>query len=173
MRFAKIATLGFVASIALACGGISIPSIPSFAPFPSNALPSGPTLPPGVLPSDSGTCAFMTSAELGAIMGGAATLTDTSNGDCTFTMSNFSSVSISVESDTDLQGAHILFGTTAQDITVGGLPAVSGVFIGQPAIYVQKGGSQLQVMGILTGSDEATMGKLVQVATLALSRWPG
>lgn len=106
-------------------------------------------------------------------MGATATLTDATDGDCTFTFSNFSSVNISAEYNTDLQSTRFLFGTTAKDITVGGLPAIQGVFIGQPAIYVQKSANQLQVLGILTGSDDATIAKLFQIATLAVSRWPG
>jgi hypothetical protein len=172
MRFAKVATLGFVAFIALACSGISIPSIPPIQSFPP-ILPSGGTLPPGVIPSASGTCALITPAEIGAAMGGTATLTDTSGGDCTFTFSNFSSVIITIESSTDLQSAKIIFGATAKDITVAGLPAIQGVFMGQPAVYVQKGARQLQVQGVLTGSDDATIAKLIQVATLAVSRLPG
>ena len=174
MRLAKAVLIGALASVALACSGaITIPSIPPIPSFPPNVFPSGATLPPGVLPSSSGTCAFISASEISAAMGATATLTDASNGDCTFTFSNFSSVNISPESNADLQTAKLLFGTSAKDITVGGLPAVSGVFIGQPAIYVQKGANQLQVLGILTGSDDATIAKLVQIATLAVSRWPG
>jgi hypothetical protein len=173
MRFAKVAALGFVAFIALACSGVSIPSIPPIPSFPPNVLPSGATLPPGVIPSASGTCALVTPQEIGAAMGGTATLTDTSDGECTYTFSNFSSVIVSVEASTDLQSSKIIFGATAKDITVAGLPAVQGVFIGQPAVYVQKGANQLQVQGILTGSDDATIAKLVQVATLAVARMPG
>ncbi len=173
MRLTKSVSLGMVALLVVACGGITIPSIPPIPSFPSFALPSGATLPPGVIPSTSGTCAFISPAEIGAAMGGTATLTDVGSDKCTFTFSNFSSVSITTESDTDLQTAHFLFGSSAKDITVGGLPAVTGVFMGQPAVYVQKGANQLQILGILTGSDDATIAKLVQVATLASSRWPG
>jgi hypothetical protein len=178
MRFAKVTLLGFVAVVALACTSVSIPTIP---PIPTGGLPSGFPFPSGLpfpsgvipIPSASGTCAFMTAQEVGQLWGSAATLTDTSNGDCSFTFSNFSTINISTESNTDLAGSRVLFGATAKDITVAGLPAISGVFIGQPAVYVQKGANQLQILGILTGSDDATVAKLVQVATLAVSRWPG
>jgi hypothetical protein len=80
---------------------------------------------------------------------------------------------LSVENGTDLSGARVILGNTAKDITVGGLPGISGTFIGQAALYVQKGANQLQLLGILTGTDDATMAKLIQVATLAVSRWPG
>ena len=75
MRFAKVATLGFVSLMLLACGGISIPSIPPIPSFPPIVLPSGGTLPPGVIPSASGTCGFMTSEEISSLWGGPATLT--------------------------------------------------------------------------------------------------
>jgi hypothetical protein len=113
----------------------------------------------------------MTPAEVRSIWGSPATLSSTDNGDCDFTFGNFSTISISVESDNDLSGAKIILGNTAKDITVGGLPGVSGTFIGQAALYVQKGASQLQLLGILTGTDDATMAKLVQVANLAVTRW--
>jgi hypothetical protein len=175
MRLAKAVVIGALASVALACtGGITIPSIPAIPSFPPIVFPSGEgTLPPGVLPSTSDTCAFMSPEEISTAMGATATLTDVSDGDCTFTFSNFSSVNISTEAGTDLQAAHFLFGATAKDTTIAGLPAVTGVFIGQPAVYVQKGANQLQVLGILTGSDDATIAKLVQIATVAVSRWPG
>ena len=173
MRVAKAASLGIVAILAIACGGLTIPSIPPIPSFsiPSFGLPSGGTLPPGVIPSASGTCVFMTAAEVSSIWGSPATLTSADNGDCDFTFGNFSTISISVESDNDLSGARIILGNTAKDITVGGLPGVSGTFIGQAALYVQKGASQLQLLGILTGTDDATMAKLVQVANLAVTRW--
>jgi hypothetical protein len=175
MHFAKVASLGIVAALAIACGGITIPTIPAIPSFniPSFGLPSGGTLPPGVIPSASGTCAFMTAAEVSSIWGSPATLTSTDNGDCDFTFGNFSTISLSVENGTDLSGVKVILGNTAKDITIGGLPGVSGSFIGQAAVYVQKGANQLQLLGILTGSDDATIAKLVQVATLAVSRWPG
>jgi hypothetical protein len=173
MRFAKVASLGIAAVLAVACGGLTIPSIPAIPsfPIPSFGLPSGQTLPPGVIPSASGTCVFMTAAEVSSIWGSPATLTSTDNGDCDFTFGNFSTISISVENSTDLSGARIIFGNTAKDITVGGLPGISGAIFGQAAMYIQKGANQLQLLGILTGTDDATMAKLVQVATLAVSRW--
>jgi len=173
MRLIKGVLIGALASLALACtGGITLPSgIPTIPPFQS-IPPINGTLPPGVIPSASGTCTLMTASEASTIMGSTATLTDTTDGDCTFTFSNFSSVNISVETEVDLQTAHILLGDTGTDITVAGLPAVSGVFVGQPVVYVQKGTNQLQILGILTGSDDATIAKLIQVATLAVSRMP-
>ena len=173
MRLTRAMALGALASLALACtGGITLPSsVPTFPPID---VPSGfGTRPPGVLPSARGSCGFVSAAEVGSFMGSTATLTDTTDGDCNFTMSNFSTVNISVESGSDLQTSHMLLGETAKDITIGGLPAVSGVFIGQPVVHIQKGANQLQILGILTGNDDATIAKLVQVATLAVGRWPG
>jgi hypothetical protein len=142
----------------------SIPSfsIPSFS-IPSFSLPSG-------LPT-TGDCALVTPAEVGSIMGSAPITTENDEGDCTFTFSNFSTVSVSIETGSDLSTSRFLFGETAKDVTVAGLPGLSGSFIGQPAVHVQRGADQLQVMGILTGTDDATVAKLVQIATTAVARW--
>ncbi len=155
-----------------ACGGVTVPNftippinIPSLPPFD---IPSGllPTTNPNAAP-----CPYITAAEVGAIMGSTPTITD-SNEPCTFTFSNFSVITVSTETGTDLNTSKILFGASAKDITVAGLPAATGVFIGQPAVHVQRGSDQMQVLGILTGSDDATIQKLVQIATTAVSRWP-
>lgn len=158
------------ALLVVGCGGIG--SLPNFTIPPINLQSLPPfTIPSGLLPTSSGVCTFITPAEMATIWGSEPTLTDTSDG-CTFTFSNFSTVNISTETNTTLESSKFLFGTTAKDLTIGGLPATSGAFIGQPAVHVQRGTDQLQVLGILTGSDEATIAKLVQVATLAVSRWP-
>jgi len=154
--------------LVVACGGVG----PGFT-LPPVSIPSIPpiNIPSGLLPTSSGACTLVTAAEVGGIMGTTPTLTDTSDG-CTFTMPNFSTINISVEPNSEISTSKILFGTTAKDTTVAGLAAVTGVFIGQPAVHVQRGSDQLQVLGILTGSDDATVAKLVQIATLAVSRWP-
>lgn len=174
MRFAKVATLGLVAFVALACGGITIPSIPPIPSFPPIILPSGETLPPGVIPSASGTCALVSSDEISSAMGSPATLTSADGGDCTFTFSNFATVVVSVESGSDLTGARFIMGNTAQDLQVAGLPAVSGQIFGLPAVYVQRGTQQLSVLGFLAGNDvAASTAKLVQIASIAVTRIPG
>ena len=153
-------SLAVVGILVVACGGVG----PGFTIPPIN-------IPSGLLPTGSGACTLVTVAEVGTIMGSAPTLTDTSDG-CTFTMSNFSTVNVSTEPGSDLQASRFLFGDTARDITIGNLPALTGVFVGQPAVHVQRGSEQMQVLGILTGSDDATIAKLVQIATIAVSRWP-
>ena len=183
MRFAKSATLGFVALMVLACGGPSIPSIPPLPsfPFPSSGLPSGllPSglLPSGVLPSadaNSGTCLLISVAEMGSIMGGVPTVTGNSGDECTYTFSNLSTILVTIDSDTDLASSRFSLGQAAKDITVAGLPAVSGslIFLNQPAVHVQRGTDQLQVQGVLLANDDATIAKLVQIATIAVGRWP-
>jgi hypothetical protein len=177
MRLAQAVVIGAIASIAVACGGAvgipTIPPIPSLPSIPPIDLPSGlPTIPPGVIPSASGTCPYVTVEEVNAAFGSTATLTN-SDGDCTFTFSNFSTVVVSIEEGSDLSTSKMLLGDTAKDLNVGGFPAVSGVFIGQPLVHVQKGANQMQVLGVLTGSDDATIAKLVQIATIAVGRWPG
>lgn len=168
------ATLSLLAAALLVVGcasigpGFTIPPItfPSFPPF---------VLPSGLLPSGGVTgapCTLVTAEEVGSIMGSAVTLADTTGGDCSFTFSNISTISVSIETNSDLSTSRILFGATAKDVIVAGLPGVTGVFFGQPAVHVQHGADQLQVLGILTGSDDATIAKLVQIATVAVSRWP-
>lgn len=153
--------------------GITIPSIPPIVipSFPPIVLPSGIVIPSSADPN-SGICLLVTPAEVSAIMGAQATVTDNSGDGCTYTLPNFSTVVLSTSTDSDLTGPKFLLGNTAKDITVGNYPAVSGVFIGQPAVFVQRGpGQQLEVLGILTGSDDATVAKIVQVAQTAAGRW--
>jgi hypothetical protein len=153
--------------------GFTVPpiNIPSFS-IPSFSIPS---FPPIVLPSGlptSGDCPLLTAAEIGTIMGSAPISTESTDG-CTFTFSNLSTVNVSIESGSDLNASKTVFGASARDLTVAGLPAVSGTlpFINQPALHVQRGADQLQVFGFLLPADDATIAKLVQIATIAVGRW--
>jgi hypothetical protein len=155
---------------------INLPSIPAIAipTFPPITLPSGIELPPGLLPSadaNSGVCLLVSPGEISNVMGSQATVTDNSDGSCTYTFANFSAVVVSTESG-DLSGLKFVLGNTAKDISVAGSPGITGVLIGQPVVYVQKGSGYLQVLGVLTGSDDATIAKLVQLATIAVGRMP-
>jgi hypothetical protein len=157
---------------------INIPSfsLPSFA-IPSFQLPPGFTLPPVTLPSGlstGGECPFISAAEVTTIMGSAPISSNTNDGTCQFTFQNFSGVNVSIESGSDLTTSRFLFGDSAKDQTVAGLPALSGTVIiaGQPAVHVQRGADQLQVLGILTGTDDAAFAKLHQVAAIAVSHGP-
>jgi len=149
---------------------INLPSIPVIGlPGSSNGIQiPGVSIPPGEVP-----CTLVTAAEIGQIWGTTSVSDQSDNAtDCTFLLTLTSGVSVQSTSDTDLSGTSILFGNTAQQSTIGGFPAVSGVVFGQPAVYVQKPSGQLQVLGVLTGSDPATITKLQQVATIAVARMP-
>lgn len=175
MRFAKIATLGLVAFVALACGGITIPSIP---PIPS--FPVIPTFPPGVIPTlapgssvdpAGGMCRLLTAAEVGSVMGSTVTITDGTGDSCTYTSSStFATINVRTETG-DLTAARFLLGDTAKDITVGSFTGLSGTFVGSPLVYVQRGNDQLVLQGVLVGADDAAVAKVVQLATVAASRW--
>jgi hypothetical protein len=171
----RLLSLFAVGLLAAACGGIGAPgftippiNIPSLPPF---ELPSGGINIPGQSVDPNAFCRVISPAEMGAIMGATPSIQEGTVESCTYLFPNFSTVVVSTSSGEDLQTSKFLFGNTAKDLTVGGLPAVSGSFIGQPAVHVQRGTDQLQVLGILTGSDEATINKMAQIAELAVSRW--
>jgi hypothetical protein len=171
----RLLSLFAVGLMVAACGGIGAPgftippiNIPSLPPF---QLPSGGINIPGTSVDPSAFCRVITPAEVGTIMGATPSITEGTVESCTYTFPNFSTIVVSTSANQDLQTSKFLFGNSAKDITVNGLPAVSGSFIGQPAVHVQRGTDQLQVLGILTGADEATINKLVQIATIAGSRW--
>ena len=154
---------------------IGIPGLGGLPSIPPGLIPSGLVIPPGLLPSvdaNSGVCLLASTAEVSSIFGSQATVTSNDSDSCTYTFSNFSTVVITVQSG-DMAGAQILLGTTLKQITVGSDQAVTGVFIGQPMVLVQRGGNQIQVLGVLTGSDDGTIAKIVQVAQLVDSRWQG
>jgi hypothetical protein len=154
---------------------INIPSI-SLPSIPPIVLPSGfPSIPPIVLPSGlstGGECPYITAAEVTAVMGSTLLSSETSGESCQFTFQSFSGVNVSVATSSDLTVSRMVFGDTAKDTTVAGLPALTGSILGQPAVHVQRGADQLQVLGVLTGTDDATVAKLVQIATTAVGRWP-
>ena len=114
----------------------------------------------------------MTVAEVSQIFGTQASDQSDSPTNCTFQTTLTSAITVQLASDTDLTSTNVLLGNTAKTLTVGGYPAVAGSFIGQALLYVQKPTGQLQVLGILTGTDAATMGKLQQIATIAVGRMP-
>lgn len=166
----RLLSLFAVGLLAVACGGIGAPgftippiNIPSLPPF---ELPSGIT-------GGNGTCHFVTSAEIASIMGTAPQVVNEEDGDCTFVLSNLGTIGISAQANSDLASTKSSLGATARDITVGDLQGVAGTlpFINQPVVYVQRGDQQLQIVGVLLPADEATINKLVQIATVAVPRW--
>jgi hypothetical protein len=106
-------------------------------------------------------------------MGSTPSVTNGDSESCGYTFPNVQTIAITLNSDSDLASTKTILGSTARDITVGSLPGVTGAipFLNQPVVYVQRGTDQLQVLGVLFPVDEATTAKLVQVATLAASRW--
>ena len=146
--------------------GITIPPIPSIPPIdiPSGILPEGDP--------NAASCQFVTPAEMSAIMGAQVSVTSSDASSCTYTLPSFAAIVVATTPDSDMTGVRFLFGDSARDLTVGGFPAVSGVAIGQPAVYVQKPNGQLSVLGVLTGSDQATIDRLVQIANTAIPRVP-
>lgn len=176
MRFAKVVAVGFVALVALACTSISIPSIPpivipsfSIPPIPSGLLPS--TVPGTSIDPGSGMCRLLTTAEVGAVMGSTVSITESTSDSCTYTAaSTFATINVRTETG-DLTAARFLLGDTAKPITVGSLSGLSGTFVGGPLVYLQRGNDQLVLQGILIGSDDASVAKVVQLATVAASRW--
>jgi len=149
---------------------ITLPSLPVIGlPGSSNGIDlPGFSIPPGDVP-----CSLMTAAEVGQIWG-SQSISDQSDSatNCTFLVTLTSGISVETTSDTDLSTSTTLFGNTAQASTIGGFPAVSGIIFGQPAVYVQKPSGQVQVLGILTGTDPTTITKLQQIAALAVTRMP-
>jgi len=69
----------------------------------------------------------------------------------------------------DVATARILL-SEPKDITIGAYPAVIGGFMGV-LLYIQRGGDQLVVQGVLVTNDEATQAKIIQIGTTAASRW--
>ncbi len=176
IAFRRVLVAGVaVLALAAACSSNSAPaasSVPGSTLAPVSSVP-GFTIAPGDLSSadpNGGVCALISAAEVGSIMGTTATVTDNQGDSCSFTLSTYASVSLTLSTD-NLDTGRILLGNSATDINVGGLPGVSGLFIGQPMVFVQKGDQQLQVLGILTGKDDATRAKIVQIATTAVGRW--
>lgn len=177
MRLAKFATLGLVAFIALACGGVSIPTIPSFN-IPSFSIPPIPTgLIPTPQPGESvdpaaGMCRLLSAAEVGTVMGSTVTITGSESDNCTYTAAQtFATLSVRTETG-DLSGARFLLGDTAQDVTIAGYQGLKGTFVGSPLLYLQRGGEQLVFQGVLFGSDAAAaLAKVEQLANVAAPRW--
>src|SRR5918995_1548485 len=116
---------------------IRVPTVPPIN-IPPISIPSIPpiNIPSGFIPGGSGTCALVTPQEIASIFGSAPSFTDDSGGNCTFTMANASTIVISIESGSDLETSRFVLGNSAQAVTVGGLPAVSGAIVGQPTVHV-------------------------------------
>jgi hypothetical protein len=176
--------------IAGACTSVTIPSIPpiNIPSIPPINLPSGgvtiPTFPPIINPSGginlpgvsippgTAACTLVTAAEVTSALGTSVTDTSDNPTDCSFITPNFVTISVQSTTDTDMQGIQFLLGQTAQQINVGGFPGLAGSVLGQPAVYVQKPASQLQVLSILGGSDTTILTKLQAIAAIAVTRMP-
>lgn len=171
MRLTRLATLGVVALAVLACGGVSVPTIPPIVI---------PTIPPGSVPTPgpggsvdpgAGMCRLLSVAEVGAVMGSTVSITESDTDSCTYTAAaTFATINVRTESG-DLSSARFLLGDTAKDITIGAYAGVSGIFVGSPLVYVQRGDDQLVLQGVLLGADDASVAKVVQLANTAASRW--
>jgi hypothetical protein len=169
--------------LAGACTSINIPSIPPIPTLPPGfTIPPIPTIPPGFtipplggppIGSPSATpCQLVTAAEVSTIFGAQALDESDSSTDCTFQTTLTSALSVKTTNDTDFSAVGFLLGDTAQQSSIGGFPSVSGVFIGQQLLYVQKPTGQLQLLGILMGTDPAVLTQMQQVATIAIGRMP-
>jgi hypothetical protein len=148
--------------------GFTVPPITSIPPI---VLPSGlPTIPPGVLPTSNpgtGSCALITPAEMGAILGGTVTAVGDEGG-CTYTGAGTLGINVRTEQG-DLATAKLLL-DNPQDVTIGQYPAVIGSFVGV-ILYIQRGGTNLVIQGVLMTDDEAGRAKIIQIGTTAASRW--
>jgi len=165
MRFPKVATLGLVALIVLACGGLKIPTIP---PIPTGLFPS--SLPQGSF-DPNGMCRLLSVAEVGAVVGSAVTITAGTSDRCAYTAAQtFATINVRTETG-DLTAARFLLGDTAKEITVGQYGGLAGTFVGSPLVYVLRGNDQLVLQGVLIGADDAAVAKVVQLANAAASRW--
>jgi hypothetical protein len=151
---------------------INIPTIPPInLPSGGVALPSG--LFPGIsIPPGSVPCTLVTAAEVSQILGTGVTDTSDDASNCTFITGNFATISVDVDSSTDLSGVKFLMGNTAQDINVGGFPGIAGAAFGVPAVYVQKPSGQLGLLGFLGGDTTDMVNKLQQIAAIAVTRMP-
>lgn len=166
-----------VAACATVGPGTTIPpiNIPSFTipTFPPIVLPPGFSIPPIEFPSadpNGGLCRLLSTAEVAAALGGGATVTVTGTTDtsCTYLSNSFTGINVRTENG-DLQTARILL-SDIKDITVAGNPAIIGGFMGI-LLYIQRGGEQLVVQGVLMTNDEANQQKIIQIGTTAASRW--
>lgn len=177
MRLAKVVSLGIVALLVVACGGVKIPSIPpipSFPTIPSFSLPSGfPTPAPGqsVDPA-TGVCRLLSAAEVGGVMGATYAVSEGDAESCTYTaVGGFSTINVRTESG-DLTAARFLLGDTAQDVNIGGHPGLKGTFVGSPLIYLQNGDTELVFQGVLLSEDTAAaLAKIEQIANIGGPRW--
>jgi hypothetical protein len=169
----RITTLLFAGAMVVGCGGVGIPQIS----IPPIVLPSIPpiVLPSGLIPTPAAgsACALITAAEVGSILGSAVSEADDNSPlDCTF-ITGTTVLGVTTSQGGDLASIRFLFGESVQDINVGGLPGLSGAIMGLPAVYVQRGSDQLQITSVsFSGADPNFNAKLVQIATIAVSRWP-
>ena len=144
---------------------IRVPTLP-----PINVSIPPINIPSGLLPGGSGSCALISPQEVASIFGATPSFTDDSSGTCTFTLPDLKTFTVTVEPDTDIQSTRFLFGNSATDINVAGLPGLSGNLMGLPAVYVQKGTNALQILGF--SGDTDIIPQLVRVATVAVGRMP-
>ena len=150
--------------------GFTIPAIVPGFTIPPIVLPPGVSIPP--VGNSTTPCTLITAAEVGQIFGTAVTDQSDAPTDCSFMVTLTSVVTVQSTTDTDFSGLQFMLGNTAVQSTIAGYPAETGTFIGQGLVYVQKPTGQIQVLGILTGTDPATMTKLQQVAAVAVTRMP-
>ena len=188
----KKVLLGAIATVvfASACTTVTVPSIPPIPTLPPINIPSLPpinipSLPPinipsippidipsGLIPTPvpagDSTCRFVTAEEMAAIFGGPVNLVPGDTGDCTITPSTGSiGIVMRIGQGETLQVAKLIASTNGQDLTVAGLPAWYGEFLGG-ILYVERNGNSLVLQAPL---DNAAKDKLVAIANAAVPRW--
>jgi hypothetical protein len=177
----RLLILPLVLVFAAACGGgaptgtatptgTALPTAPAGATATPTLPPDGATLPPN---ASSGACLILTTAEVGAVTGEPMVVLASSDESCTYSASSLILPSITVRFDEgdSREGARFIL-SNAEELTVGGNPALFGSFAGH-LLFIVKGGNTLVFQAIWSEQDNAVARtKLVQLGELAIGRFP-
>jgi hypothetical protein len=179
MRTTALA-LGAILLVA-ACGGAPATPAPTPAPTPAETPATTPaptpaetpaTTPAGTPVAGSGMC-VLSEAEMSEIMGTQMIQQPLGeDGSCTYAASGMGIPSVVLRMDAgDLSGARMLFGDSAQDVTVAGQQGLVGNFMGI-IVYVLRGSQSFVVQSVLTDDTPEVRQQVIQVAEMAYPRLP-
>jgi hypothetical protein len=147
---------------------VPTPTAPQATTPVATTPPDGEATPPSN-PSESRACQLVSAEEMAGIIGQPMTITDVEESSCTYTAESLFPIFVLRIGTGETIDAAKMITENGRDLTIGGLPAYYGEFMGG-ILYVQRGSDSLVVQAPLQ-ADDPIPAQIQAIAELAVTRW--